>query len=94
MDISVDLPILAAGVGAEFASPNLAQVEASLSTLREGIPWDTCAGAWLIPTKTCFVSWDKQPIQYRVNGSVGTTHSQGTGELRSRLQSTMGSLLD
>ena len=65
IDISVNLPIVAAGVGANMTNEATSRtIDAAYSTLKEGIAWDSCAGAWLIPNPDCFVSWDKSPIQY------------------------------
>ena len=81
VDIAINLPLFSESIGAEMTSARLS-VEANKATLREGIPWDTCAGAFLIPSKDCFISWKSNPTLYRVTGSVGSATSQGEGVAR------------
>jgi hypothetical protein len=89
VDIHVSVPDVAASLGGMATEKRVrfsADVDALESSLREGLPWDSCAGAFLSPHESCFVSWDKHPTEYRINGSVGHAKSQGTGHIRMGLK--------
>jgi hypothetical protein len=53
----------------------------STTTGRGGVAWDSCAGMCLFNSRELFVSWDSDPVKYRINGTSSHDFTQGTGQV-------------